>query len=259
MKRFRTAPPGVLLLLIALTPAIAQDFPRPTGYVNDFAGVIDSSDEREITRIAEIVQETTGAEIAVATLDSLGDYATIEQLSIALATEWGIGSRGDDNGVLMVVAISERRVRIEVGYGLEGALPDGKVGRIMDQSIVPYFRNDDFGTGFLKATEGIAGVIADEYDVTLPDVSMAESRKYESSSSGSGARSPIFYLVFLVIFFAGGGRFLWPILFLGGFGRGGFSRGGFGSSSRSGFGGGGGSFGGFGGGGFGGGGASRGF
>jgi uncharacterized protein len=247
---------SVLLVFVGIA-ATSQSFPAPSGYVNDFADVIDAAKEREITRIATSVKQATGAEIAVATFDSLGGYGAIEPFAIAVAEEWGIGESGKDNGVLLVLALSERKVRIEVGYGLEGALPDGLVGRIMDTSMIPYFRNNDFGTGFLRATEGIAGVIADEYDVKLANVSLDESRKYETSGGSTPNILP--FIVFLFFVFAGGGRFFLPFLFVSSFRGGSFTRGGFGSSSRGGFGGGGGSFGGFGGGSFGGGGASRSF
>ncbi len=239
------------IIILLAVPLVAQEFPSPSGYVNDFAGVISSDTESRISQMADTIERATSVEIAVATVPNLGSYGSIEQYSVDLASDWGIGKEGEDNGMLLLLSLEERRARIEVGYGLEGAFPDGLVGRIMDESMVPYFKNNDFGTGFLKTVEGIAGVIEKEYDIDLSGISQTESRKYTRTSSGSSfSRSPI-YVIFVVIFIFGG-RFLWPILFLGGMGRRG-GRGGFGS-----FGGGGG-FGGFGGGGFGGGGASRGF
>lgn len=243
---------GTALALFFASFAVAQDLPSPQGYVSDFAGVISSDTESRISQMAETIERATSVEIAVATIPDLGSYGSIEQYAVDLASDWGIGKEGEDNGMLLILSLEERRARIEVGYGLEGAFPDGLVGRIMDESMIPYFRNNDFGTGFLKTVEGIAGVIEKEYDVDLSGISQAESNKYvRTSSAPSFRRSPL-YIVFVVIFIFGG-RFLWPILFLGGMGRRG-GRGGFGS-----FGGGGGGFGGFGGGGFGGGGASRGF
>ena len=257
---------ALILMTLAVAPVMAKDFPSPTGFVNDFANVITGAAEAQISAIARTVQSATGAEIAVVTLDSLQGYGSIEQLSIALSDEWGgIGDTKLDNGVLIVMALAERRVRIDAGHGLEGALPDGMIGRIMDTSMVPYFKNNDFSTGFLKATEGIAGVIAKEYDVKLQNISTAESDKYTRSttrSSGLSGISPrlIGIVIFMLISLAGGGRRFLPLLFLGSMSRGGYRRGGFGGSSGSGFGGGGGGgFGGFGGGSFGGGGASRGF
>jgi len=250
MKRRTTL--FIAALCILSGPLLAaQDLPSPRGYVSDFADVISEDTEYRISQMADTIEKATTVEIAVVTVPNLGSYGSIEQYSVDIASEWGIGKEGEDNGLLLMLALAERRARIEVGYGLEGAFPDGLVGRIMDESMVPYFKNNDFGTGFLKTVEGIAGVIEEEYDVDLAGISRAESKKYSSVSSAPNIRRSPIYIIFVLIFVFGG-RFLWPILFLGGMGRRG-GRGGFGS-----FGGGGG-FGGFGGGGFGGGGASRGF
>jgi len=241
------------LITLSASPLIARDFPSPKGYVNDFANVIPSETEVRIARMAEEIEKATSVEIAVVTVPNLGSYGSIEEYAVALFAEWGIGKKGEDNGMLLLLALQERRARIEVGYGLEGAFPDGLTGRIMDASMIPYFRNNDFGTGFLKSVEGIAGVIEKEYGVSLAGVSQTESAKYTQISSAPQLRRSPIYIIF-VLLFVFGGRFLWPLLFLGGMGgRGG--RGGFGG----GFSGGGGGFGGFGGGFSGGGGASRGF
>lgn len=258
IRSSRTRGAGVVALLLTIAAlAVAQEIPTPLGYVSDFAGVIGSASEARIESVAVAVKRATGAEIAVATFPSLEGYGSIEQMSIAVAEEWEVGKVGKDNGVLLMVAVAERRLRIEVGYGLEGAIPDGLAGRIRDNSLVPHLRNDDYGTGFLRATEAIAGLIAKEYDVELPNVSLAETNRYSQSRGASLPRIPIRLIVIAIFLLAGGGgRLFFPMMFLGGMG-GGRSRGGFGSSSRGGFGGGG--FGGFGGGGFGGGGASGGY
>jgi len=254
-----------LLVFLSLTvmDAAAQKLPSPTGYVNDFAGLIDPGYETEISRIARSVQQSTGAEITVVSIESYEPYGSIEEYSIALAEAWGIGESGKDNGVMLILSMAERELRIEVGYGLEGALPDGLTGEIMDKSMVPSFQNGNYGEGFLKAVHGISGIIANEYGVELKEVDMRESRGYKRSSGASSGASSLFRFIFIMfILFAGGGRFFWPLLILSGMGgrrgyRGGFGSGGFGSG---GFGsGGGGGFSGFSGGSFGGGGASRGF
>ena len=251
----------MLAALITTFPLLlfAKDFPAPSGYVNDFANVINADAESRITRIADAVEKATAIEFAVVTVPTLKPYGSIEQYSIALATEWGIGKKEKDNGMLLLLALEERKLRIEVGYGLEGIFTDAMVGRIMDQSMVPYFKNNDFSTGFYRAVEGISGVIEKEYKVELSGVSAAESQKYTrvSSRSSQGRRSPL-YIAFVIIFVFGG-RFLWPMLFLGGMGRRRYTRGGFFGGFGGGGGGGGGGFSGFGGGGFGGGGASRSF
>ena len=246
-----------IIILSLLIPIIAysQKLPKPVGYVNDFASVMDESSKQKIERLAEIIKKTTGAEIAVVTVKSIEPYADIEEFSINLATKWGIGEKGKDNGILIVLAMKERRVRIEVGYGLEGIIPDGLAGEIMDKSMLPYFRNGNYSIGLLKGVEAVAGIIAKEYKVDLSkyNLNVGESKKYTQKGG-----FPIGLLSFIILLFLfGGGRFfLWPLLFLGGFSSRGFFGGGFGSGGDSGFGGG---FSGFGGGGFGGGGASRGF
>ena len=256
-KRFLVI--GAAFIVLSALSMAGQSFPKPQGYVNDFANIINARDESQIRSMSEAVERATSIEIAVVTVSSMSPYGSIEEFSIALASDWEIGKKGEDNGILLIVALQERKTRIEVGYGLEGIFPDGLVGRIMDTSMVPYFRENDFSTGFAKAVEGVAGVISREYDVDFSSVSQRESEKYTRTTRGS-RRSLYPYLSFIFILLIGGGRFLWPLLILGGMGRGRHYRGGFGMSSRGGFGSsGGGGFSGFGGGGFGGGGASRSF
>ena len=259
-NKFKIRPFSILTIIILalLVPIIAytQKLPKPVGYVNDFASVIDENTKLKMGRLAEIIKKTTGAEIAVVTVKSIAPYATIEDFSINLASKWGIGEKGKDNGILIVLAMKERRIRIEVGYGLEGFITDGLAGEIIDKSILPYFRSGNYSKGLLKGEEAVAGIIAKEYKVDLSkyNLNVRESKKYTRQGG-----FPIGLLSFIILLFLfGGGRFfLWPLLFLGGFSGRGFFGGGFGSGGDSGFGGGG--FSGFGGGGFGGGGASRGF
>jgi uncharacterized protein len=247
-------------LLIALligfpNPLDAQSFPKPVGYVNDFAGVVNERARDSMEALITAVREKTGAEIAVVTVPTIEPYGSIEEYSVELATQWGVGKKGEDNGIVLLLAMKERRMRIEVGYGLEDVIPDGLAGQIQDKSIIPAFRAGDYGAGLLRGVEAVAGIIAKKYNVDLGSYDLEESRQYTRSfSPGLG------FIIFIIIIaiFLGGGRFLWPLLFLGGMSGGRIGRGGFGSGG-SGFGASGGGFSGFGGGGFGGGGASRGF
>jgi len=225
----------------------------PIGYVNDYAGVIDEASKTRMEGILASLKEKTGAQVAVVTVDTMAPYAAIEEFTIELATKWGVGKRGEDNGVLIALAIQERKTRIEVGYGLEGIIPDGLAGQILDQSMLPSLRAGEYGPGLLKGVEAVAGIIAKEKGVDLGPYNLGESRQYTRTSS-PGLGMIIFIIILFV--FIGGRRFLWPLLFLGGMTSGRISRGGFGSGG-SGFGGSG--FSGFGGGSFGGGGSSRGF
>lgn len=258
---FRKLLPLLMLLLFSTALLPAQSLPDYRGYVNDFADVIDSESGRRIEAAAQKVKETTGAEIAVVTVESVEPYADIEEFSIELAEKWKVGEADQDNGIIFVMAMEEREVRIEVGYGLEGAIPDGRAGEILDEQVLPYLQQGEFGTGFLAGTIEVAREIADEYNVELGtlDAPPAPSRSQSRRGADDGG-IPAGLIFFILIFFFGGGRIFWPLLFLSGITGGRHYRGGFGSSGfgSGGFGGGG-SFGGFGGGGFGGGGASRGF
>jgi uncharacterized protein len=248
----KTVPILALLPLLLALPLAAAEFPKPVGYVNDFAGVIDDASKQQMDGIIRAVERATGAEIAVVTVQSIEPYGSIEEYGIALASEWGIGKEGKDNGILLLLAMKERKIRLDVGYGLEGAIPDGLAGQIIDDSVLPSLRSNDYGGGLLKGVQAVAGIIAKEYDVDLGAYDLSESRQYTRTGvPGLG------FIVFIIIaMLLGGGRFIFPLLFLGGMTSRGFFGGGFGAGGSS-FGGGG--FGGFGGGGFGGGGASRGF
>ena len=116
--------------------------PRPTAssgiYVQDYAGVISNEDRQQMLRIGQDLDNKTTAQVAVITVSSL-DGQSIEDYALAVLRSWGIGNKAKNNGVLIVVAVNDRRSRIEVGYGLEGVLPDGKTGRIQDQYMLPSF------------------------------------------------------------------------------------------------------------------------
>lgn len=244
------------LLLGTASLLSAQEIPQPQGFVNDFAGVVDSRSEQEMSALIRAIAEATDVEIAVVTIESFAPFGSIEQYSIELGEQWGVGGADNDTGIIILVAVEERRLRIEVGYGLEGIIPDGRAGQIRDDYMVPALSENRWGEGLLGGVQAIGGIVAEEYDVDLSEYgAQAPAARSGQSESGAGGFNPLFLLVLL--FFVGGGRFLFfPLLFLGG-GRG-FFGGGFGAGGGS-FGGGGGGFSGFGGGGFGGGGASGGF
>ncbi len=239
----------ILFLLIGSLTLIAQDIPGPRGYVSDYANVIPSEDERAIEQIATAVEQQTGAQIAVLTVASMAPYATIEQYSIAVAEQWGVGGGEDDSGLIFVVAVEERQLRLEVGFGLEGAIPDGRAGDILDTYVVPDLQSNRYGAGLRNGVAAAAQIVAEEYGVTLSDVEQPARASQQSSGPDLG---DLVYIVFILIF-AGGRWFFWPLLFARrgrGFFGGGFGSSGSGRSSG---------FGGFSGGSFGGGGASRGF
>lgn len=159
MKRIWLA---VSLCLAALTltagAAFAQTFPPPQGFVNDFANLLSDPVEAELeTELAEFEKETT-SEIAVVTVETL-EGLTVEDYAVRLFESWGIGKKDKDNGVLFIVAEAERKVRIEVGYGLEGVITDGRAGRLLDEAVIPSLRQNDFETGIRNGVKAIESYI----------------------------------------------------------------------------------------------------
>jgi len=246
------------LLVIVLAVAInsyGQQFPDPIGYVNDYANVIPASYEQQMTTICQELKQKTGAEIAVVTMPTIGDE-DYRDYANRLFEAWGIGERGKDNGVLIFNTIKERRLWVEVGYGLEGALPDARVGRILDRYVFPQLKQGDYGKAHLTAVIAIAQEIAKEYGVQL--TGKGGERLVARKSGRSSGSALVTFLIFLLLLIFTRGRILpWIILGSTMGGRGGSRGDGWGGfSGGGGFGGG---FGGFGGGMSGGGGAGGGY
>jgi uncharacterized protein len=234
-----------LFLLIVAVGAQAAKLPKPEGWVSDFAGVMDAASREKTAAVVQELERKTSAEIAVVTVKKL-EGETVESYAADLLSAWGIGKKDKDNGVLILAAIEDRRVRIEVGYGLEGILPDGKTGEILDRYILPPFKEGNYGQGVFQGALAVASVIAKDAGVEITGELPVEPA--QEGKTRSGGILSIIIMVLLFIFFV-----RHPFLFLLLMGGGGRHGGGFGG----GFGGGG--FGGFGGGSSGGGGASRGW
>jgi uncharacterized protein len=237
-----------LLLALFLIPiAEAQNLPtEPVGHVNDFADMLSSSERQQLEQKLRNYRDTTTTVVAIATLESLNGIS-IEETATTLFNEWNMWEDNKDNGVLILIAKQEQEMRIEVGYGLEGAIPDVMAGRIIREIMSPSFKKGDFYGGLDRATSAIIQLASGEFTGQLA--------KEQSSSKDNDTASFIIFLLFIayVIYASarkGGGkrndkrrrRTLGSggFIFIGG--------GGFGGGSS----GGGGSFGGFsGGGGFG--------
>ena len=252
----------LLLIFIALG-AFADDVPGYSGYVNDYAILITEKDKASMESVAKEVEEKTGAQIAILTVKSMSPYTSIDEFGMAVAEKWKVGEKDKDTGIIIILAMEERKVRIEVGYGLEGIINDAKAGRIIDNTMMPYFRGGDFSAGLRRGVFKIADIIGTELNVELD-----EQIKMQDNTFTERLCMLIFFIIFVSIFLMmirrmknakrTGRRYygssfgaMYP-----GYGHGRGSFGGFSSRGCGGFGGG---FGGFGGGGFGGGGASRGF
>ena len=248
----------ICLFLVTASFAVVPPIPQtPSHYVVDLAGIINDDVELRLDRYLQELEQKTTAQVVVLTIISL-EGESIEEFSISTAHEkWKLGQKNKDNGVLLVVALKDRKYRLEIGYGLEGILPDSLVGSIGRKYLVPYFQKGDYSTGLYGATLALISEIASSEGVEITGMPKLERRAYYGRSPvGGGILSAIFAILFfigaIILFIKHPRLFLFLLLASSIGGR----RGGW--SSGGGFGGGG-SFGGGGGGGFGGGGASGGW
>ena len=238
----------VIVGCIALAhPCEAQEarFPSSSGFVNDHARVLSAGTRAEIEGLAQEVERKTKVEMVVATVNTTSPL-TVEQYAVELFQKWGIGKKGADNGILVLVAVDDRQVRIEVGYGLEGVVTDLQSKVIIQDLMVPAFKKGNYDLGVSSCVVMLAKIIRDEYGVQY-DMKAVGSSATAPRRKGSPLGSLLTLLFFILIF---GFRF-GTLFFLMGSGGGYWSGG-----SRGSFGGG---FGGFGGGSSGGGGASGGW
>jgi uncharacterized protein len=258
---------GVLSVgALAVATVQAQELPPElTKPVNDFAGVIDDSSARAMESLIRSLQQATGDVVVVATIDTFSPYADIDEYAVKMFENRGrgIGERGRDNGLLILVAVKDRRVRVEVGYELEAFITDGFAGQTSRDDMAPSFRRGEYGEGLLAGTQRIVSRIAEGRNVTLQGVRPAERRRATQPGSGGSLIVALFVLFLVINIIAGrmrgrrrfgggwGGRGGWSSGvgpfgggFGGGFGRGGGFGGGFGGfgGGRSGGGGGGGSW-----------------
>jgi len=242
MKRFFSA----LLFAITLTStAFSASFPSPRGFVNDFAQVLDTRTEARLESIAAALNQKTGIEVVTVTVPSL-EGLPVTDYAVSLFEKWKIGKKGKDNGVLILVAPVEKKVRIEVGYGLEPVLSDGKSGEILDHYMIPFFEEGSFSKGIEVGQILIVKHLAKAYGVPFSELPISGKDETRAPS-----KIPFLFIILMLFLLFGGhrlGLLPWLFFFLP---RSGFDDrfGGFGGSG----------FGGFGGGGSGGGGADRGW
>ncbi|MCD6412949.1 MAG: TPM domain-containing protein [Elusimicrobia bacterium] len=228
-----------IALLALFLPATLFSL-SPRGFVNDYAEIMSPQAKAAAEAVCGQLEKLTNAELAVLTVKNLNGKS-IEEFAVDIFEKWGIGKKEKDNGVLLLVAPSERKVRIEVGYGLEGVLNDAKAGDIIRNYIIPYFKKGDYSTGIVAGATIIAQDVSAGLGVKWSDPENVRIQRQKKR------KSPFEILLSLLFLFFIFGRFwLFPLFFIGG------GSGGFGGFSGGGFGG----FGGFGGGISGGGGAS---
>lgn len=234
--------------------AQAKTLPRPQGYLNDFAGVVDDATAARITAICGELDEKTGAQIGVASFPDIGGE-DIDGFTVRLFEAWNPGQKGINNGILIVDALAERQIRIEIGYGLEAIIPDAMAGRIRRDIMTPLLAEGKHGEAYLAGVAALAAIIAQEEGVTLESLSGVPATAPGKHRSGRGFPWPVLFIFLLLALVRRKrrGRYRSGPFIGGPFSGGGF--GGFGGGGGGSFGG----FGGFGGGMSGGGGSSGGY
>ena len=251
---------GLILFLtiffLAATAVHAQTFPKLTGRVVDNANLLDPAQEQALTAKLQAIEDQSGRQVVVATLPDLQGY-DIADYGYQLGRDWGIGQKEQNNGALLIVAPNERKVRVEVGYGLEGILTDAMSSIIIQRAILPRFKSNDYPGGIAAGVDEIGKLLALPPEEARAQAVAAEQQAEERQSSGNSFMLIfwLFILLFLVLPVMLGGAFggrkyrrgrgpvvIWGPGMGGGFGGGGSSRGS--SWGGGGFSGGGGGFGG---------------
>lgn len=184
----------VLFLLILFLPfsVFARVLPTSDFYVNDYANILSSDVEEYIQQNSIRLNNVDGTQIVVVTIESL-EGESIESYALELFRDFQIGSREKNNGILLLISLNDRKVRVEVGYGLEGILPDGKVGRLLDDYVVPYLRNDDWNSGIKNGYDALYKEIVEKNNL---DLSYVRPTKVETKHVDLGK---LFFLIFIGI------------------------------------------------------------
>ncbi|MEN8698158.1 TPM domain-containing protein [Bacillus infantis] len=229
---------ALLLLFISAGAANAEEngIPAPSGdiYVQDFADVLSPEQENEIRSLGRSLEDRTTAQVAVLTVETTGGRPIEEYANLAFR-QYAIGSAEENNGVLLVLAVKDKKARIEVGYGLEGRIPDGKAGRILDEVTFPRLEAGQPGQAVLDTYKTLAGEAAAEYG-------QGQGRAQPAGDQGTGIPSWLLFIIIVGVivldFMFFGGTLTYLLLSVisrgGGRGGGGGPRGGGGGSSGGG-------------------------
>ncbi|MDR0676229.1 MAG: TPM domain-containing protein [Elusimicrobiota bacterium] len=226
-----------ILILILLFLQVNFLYSKTNGFIIDEVKIITDQDKDNINQIATSLYNKTTAEIAIITIQSLKDE-TIEKKAVDIFEKYSIGTKDADNGVLLLIAIDEQELRIEVGYGLEGILNDRKAGDIIRNIIIPEFKKGNFSSGIFNGFLEITKIVASNYNLALEDITQIKKNTENNESNDiADVIIAILFVAFILIFlrfgfFLGGGIGRGP---RGGSGFGKF--GGFGGGGRSGGGG----------------------
>ncbi|MBN2594333.1 MAG: TPM domain-containing protein, partial [Sedimentisphaerales bacterium] len=194
-----------LLSALAATGYSQADLPTPSHYVEDYANVINDSDERSLNGVLQELEQKTGAQYIILTVLSTGGMP-IEQFSIELVEKWKLGQKGKDNGMLFVLAKNDRRWRFEVGYGLEGFITDQYCSRTGRDVLVPYLRKGNYSRGIYEANLRIVQRIASEAGVSLTGMPKVTPVPVSNKRRGLPCCSALPFLIFMLLIFGGAGR-----------------------------------------------------
>lgn len=194
MKKITAVAIIVALIIILPSISLARQYDKPVGFVNDFANIIPDEKQKLIETKLSNHKDVTTNEIAVLTTPSLGGNS-IEEFCIDHAQGWGIGQRGKDNGILICVAVQERKYRVEIGRGLEGAITDAKAGRLADGILKPAFRKGEYTGGLNELTDAIIS------EISKPgSVQESTQGKTQSSIAEKKANGALIYAILAVLF-----------------------------------------------------------
>jgi len=174
--------------------AFGTEIPPLQGHVNDYAHIINKNDEAELEQYLKDLEDTTGIQMAVLTVNHLNGE-DIASYSMKVCEKWQLGQKGKDNGALLLVALSERDIRIEVGYGLEDKLTDAKCGLIIRNVMIPYLKNGDYSKGIVKGIQNMGGIASDNAEL----VSKSVTEEHDSSDSVAALFFIIVWLFFIFI------------------------------------------------------------
>jgi uncharacterized protein len=234
----------IVTLFLLIERASAEDIqiPAPIGdiYVQDFANVLTEQEKTELRNMGRALESQTTAQVAILTINSIGDRS-IQEFANEAFRKYGIGSEAQDNGILLVISLGERQVWIEVGYGLEGRIPDGKAGRILDEVTVPLLQNQQPNKAIIETYKVLANEVLTEYGQEGLQGTVNNSQS-AAADEGLGIPSWLLILIVVVVVFLDlkffGGTLTHLLLFFlargGGRGGGGGSQGGGGGSSGGG-------------------------
>ncbi|MBU5591370.1 TPM domain-containing protein [Clostridium sp. MSJ-4] len=205
----------LLFLAISIPVSAAEKYPEPTNlkYVNDYSNVIDKDTKEFIISLGKELEDKTGAQLVVVTIDNLNGK-DIRDYGYGLFSKWGIGQKSKNNGLLVLVAVKDRKYSVEVGKGLEGAVTDVGSARIMDDIAKPSFKEEKFAKGVKDVYAIFAASVAKEYDATLENnvkvpldkIKQASDKKSSSNSSGFPGGAIAFFFILLIILGSMGGK-----------------------------------------------------